>query len=743
LITITFIKIWFLLFLLGFFGFPIVFTVFRNLPDRGYGVAKYTSLLIISYIGWILGHLGIEFIRPHLWIITLFYFAIGSIFFCLKRNEITEYLKKNLQKILIIELVFILSYGYFIKIVSYDASIVVEPGTEAMMDYMMTQSILQSKVFPQWDLWLAGEKTNYYYYGWVAVAALKLLTDIKLPIMFNAYIALVYAIIFTACFGLGLNFTKKYRYALLTPILMIIIGNLDGFFQVIGVKKFFEMDWFQSARVIEGTINEFPYFSFVYGDLHSYVLAFPIALICLYISLNIFKSENKGFLLFSDNWFDEIVSLIVITIAFGALIPTNTWDYPAYFMTFFISIAIVNFYDSKLDLKKKITKTMISSSVIFALGLIAYSPYFEAFKQKRVIKMVSYARSNFSDFFTIYGTYISITLVLMILAYLSTKMNQWKKQDLAFILFIFASIIIIFHQITYLYLALYIFSGISLIYILATKPEETDLNSKEKKKGVKDENDEKSIFRKPAIYIIAFAILAAFYGLLCEFFYVDDHYDGQLERMNTVFKVYLEMWFIWTAAAAYAVFIVSDYLTRKGKKKLKYSWFGFVGIFIAMGMVYPISSTYTKTGRFNFESTLEGLKRAELMYPADCEAIEWMRNNVKGMPVILESCGNAYSWDSRFATFGGFQTILGWANHEAGWRNSWDEVNKRWTDINLLFQTNNIDEALRLLNKYKVEYVIVGTLERRNYPHSGLAKFEDFMDIVYKRDEVTIYKMKN
>jgi len=742
MITITFSKIWFLMFLLGLFGFPIFFTVFRNLADRGYSISKYATLIIISYIGWILGHIGIEFTKTTLWLITFIYFVIGSLFFIFNKKEIIAYLKKYFVTILIIELVFIISFGFFIKMASYNGSIVIEPGTEAMMDYMMIQSVLQSKTFPQWDLWLAGEKVNYYYFGWVNVAALKLLTDIDLPVMFNAFIGMVYALIFMAAFGLGFNFSRKYKFALLTAFLMIIIGNLNGFVQVMGPKKFFDMNWFEAARVIEGTINEFPFFSFIYGDLHSYVLAFPVAMICLFISLNLFF-EKKKIAFLSEKKIDNVTSFLVYTITFGSLIPTNTWDYPSYFMIFFFSFAVRNFIIKESTLMEKIKKTFIPSVTLFISGIVFYLPYFLAFKQKREIKLVSYSRSDFTDFFQIFGTYITFTLILFCISYWYLNHGKSKKQNLMLLLFMISAVIIVFNQITYLYLIAYILLGLFIaIKFFSSKVEinQEQINSEDQKEN--HELHQNNYLRKSIIYISLLASVAAFYGLFCELFYVNDHYSGKLERMNTIFKVYLEMWFIWSFAACFAIYIVTHYFLKNSKFLYKSIWFSLIAIFILMGIVYPISSTYVKTGRFRSESTLEGLKRAARVHSSDYKAIVWMQENVEGVPVVLESWGNAYDWASRFATFGGFRTILGWANHEAGWRNDWDTVNKRLNDINLAYKTMDIQKTNEIFDKYNVEFVVVGSLEKKNYSAQSLSKFKNFMKTIYDRDNVKIFKRK-
>src|SRR5437764_14149892 len=54
-----------------------------------------------------------------------------------------------------------------------------------------------------------------------------------------------------------------------------------------------------ASRVIGGcahytTINEFPFFSFVWGDLHPHVIALPFALLCVAIALNSVLSSEAG-----------------------------------------------------------------------------------------------------------------------------------------------------------------------------------------------------------------------------------------------------------------------------------------------------------------------------------------------------------------------------------------------------------------------------------------------------------------
>jgi uncharacterized membrane protein len=66
----------------------------------------------------------------------------------------------------------------------------------------------------------------------------------------------------------------------------------------------------------------------------------------------------------------------------------------------------------------------------------------------------------------------------------------------------------------------------------------------------------------------------------------------------------------------------------------------------------------------------------------------------------------------------------------------------REPDIEMLYNTLDLEAALTLLDKYDITYVYVGPLERSEYDPRGLEKFGLFMDIVYENEGVTIYKRR-
>ena len=78
-------------------------------------------------------------------------------------------------------------------------------------------------------------------------------------------------------------------------VLCIVLGNLAGVREWIdAANPPGDYDWFAPSRVIPGTINEFPWFSFLLGDLHAHVLALPFTALALGFALQVALDGPRG-----------------------------------------------------------------------------------------------------------------------------------------------------------------------------------------------------------------------------------------------------------------------------------------------------------------------------------------------------------------------------------------------------------------------------------------------------------------
>src|SRR5690606_34759259 len=102
-------------------------------------------------------------------------------------------------------------------------------------------------------------------------------------ITYNLCVATIGGLAFSQTAAVVLGLTRRWGYALLGGALSAILGNLDGAQQVLEKGTWRGMDVWRSSRVVGrgDTINEFPFFSTIHGDLHPHFIVLPIAIVFL------------------------------------------------------------------------------------------------------------------------------------------------------------------------------------------------------------------------------------------------------------------------------------------------------------------------------------------------------------------------------------------------------------------------------------------------------------------------------
>ena len=126
---------------------------------------------------------------------------------------------------------------------------------------------------------------------------------------------------------------------------------------------------------------------------------------------------------------------------------------------------------------------------------------------------------------------------------------------------------------------------------------------------------------------------------------------------------------------------------------------------------------------------------------SDFQAIEWIREIVQGSPVILEGRAPLYRWGGRISVYTGLPSIVGWDWHQTQQRMAFgQEVNNRGQVVDLIYNTENQNDAIELMDYYDVRYIVLGELEYLYYQGSGLRKFDDMigngLDLAYQYPDV-------
>jgi len=239
------------------------------------------------------------------------------------------------------------------------------------------------------------------------------------------------------------------------------------------------------------------------------------------------------------------------------------------------------------------------------------------------------------------------------------------------------------------------------------------------------------------IFVILLIAIGTLLVLGPEFVYLKDQFGY---RMNTIFKFYYATWIMWAIAAAYATI-----------KLWPEKWNGLVVLRslvilpLVIGLMYPVLAIWTKTNRFSSTSgpTLDGLAYLEDRNPGEYEAIQWIQDHLSG-GVVAEAITirSSYTGYARVSTYTSLAAVLGWPGHESQWRGGSEEQGARLSDIEKLYSTRSWQEAQQIVERYGIDYIYIGPLERSTYTPMDDRKFTAFMEPIFENGEVTIFATK-
>ncbi|HID43118.1 MAG TPA: hypothetical protein EYP30_04955, partial [Archaeoglobaceae archaeon] len=252
------------------------------------------------------------------------------------------------------ELVFVFAFTFFLFFRFLNPDMF---GSEQLMDAAFIKSILKAENFPPVDPFFAGGFIDFYYYfGHVLAAGITLMSSQNLEVGFNIAIATISAFSVMIAYGFLHEVLKDNKKAFAGTLFILFSGNLYSIYDFFRYILSFQLPvkdyYWDSSRVIEGTINEFPYFSFIHADYHAHFVAIPIKLIYIALLYKLFKGER-------------IAGLMLIPLTF-IIFATNSWDFPLVILLLIFVILV------KLR-KEKIQYTDILIILIPIIAVAAFS----------------------------------------------------------------------------------------------------------------------------------------------------------------------------------------------------------------------------------------------------------------------------------------------------------------------------------------------------------------------------------
>ena len=806
------LVIWYVfIFILGLAVYPLIRLAMPGLADKGYPLSRALGLVLFGYLVWIGGSVGIPYTRTMIAIVLGLILLLGAALAYYQRDELREEWKAKRRYFLTIEGLFLafFLFDFLVRLGNPDMWHTAKGG-ERPMDFSYFNAIIKSTSFPPYDPWFAGGYINYYYYGFVLVGTPVKLLGIVPSIAYNFILPTLFAIVGMCAFSIGWNLLAGNKGAgdkeqgirdelspftpnpspllsgLSASAFTILLGNLGTIqmifqkLQQIGAGPAFSWettvstferwtwaiqgfstilkgaslaipvgDWYWNpSRVVPplggNEITEFPLFTFIYSDLHAHMIAMPLALLALSWALAAVMGRA--------HWRNPVSAgfgFVVGGLIIGALYPSNLSDMYTYLpiALFAVGYAIWRYADTS-SMAKRFGWVIAAIVALTVLSFIMYQPYRDWYSQ------VYSALQQWKGPYTPIGSYLThwTVLLFVIVSWMAWETIEWMASTPVSSLrklkpyqLLIEGLLVFF---VFVLLALQFFGKTSVGWIalpiaawagvLLLRPDLPDV-------------------KRFVLFLIGTALVIT---IVVEVLVV----VGDIGRQNTIFKFYLQSWFLLavSAGAAFAWTVPAFFKWTPGWRAF---WQSAMILLISGALLFTVTGISSKIrDRWILEAPHSIDAMAFMEYAdyddfgqrmdlsEDYRAIRWMQDNVQGSPVIVEANCVEYHWCTRFTIYTGLPGVVGWNWHQRqqrGLMSTW--VEGRVADVSTFYTTTEIGQARDFLKTYDVKYIVVGQLERAAYQRTdllmpdGMEKFEEYEGQywreVYSDENTVIYEV--
>ncbi len=822
---------WAVTLLLGLLAWPLAFALFQPLRDRGYFFSRTLGWLLAGWMLWMLSSLKLlEFTVDNAWISVGLLALLSAAALTRHARGMGEFLRHKWPLLLVGELVFGVAFLAFVGIRLLNPDIW-QPwfGGEKFMEMAFLNGILRSPYFPPVDPHFAGGYINYYYFGIYLVGYLIKLTGIYAEVAFNLAIPMLFALTVVGAYGLAYSAIapadseypdrpastrRGLGAALWAPLFVAVIGNLDGFAQAVRSLANLSTSTFQSglpgveplvraanglrqvvvhdaslppydfwgpSRVIPATINEFPWWSFLFADLHPHLIGIPMALLFLAAVLTLVHSARLDW---GRQRLYAAALLGLFALLLGTLAAVNLWELPTYLGLGVIALVVSQFRGHG-RIRWGLT---IGLSTIFALGAaLLYAPFFTHFSSAGAsgVGLVR-AGDDLGLWLLIWGFFGFVVLSwLLWTATQPARPSLLREGDEIVVVrpagferfFGFAlgrlddlprnlhlqGVVATRPRIGYLLLQLLMplsLVGVALalwldraVLALCILPLTLAFLLLWRRGRAADAGAQFAIL----LTVTGLAVLAG-----TQYVYLKDFLSGgDWYRMNTLFKFFSQTWVLLGVAAAIALPRIWRGWVNGGSalRPLRRLWAVGFGLLLIASLTYTFIGTparleqrlagwrpplgtldgldYMRQGAYTWP---DGSNTIDLRY--DYDALKWILAYVRGNAIVMETSETDYyrAGSSRVASLTGLSGLRGF---HAGEQRPAEQVGPRDGVAREFWTTPDPARMQQILDEMDVSLIYVGQLERYLHP-DGVARLESIvssgaLEEIYANERTGIY----
>jgi YYY domain-containing protein len=545
-----------------------------------------------------------------------------------------------------------------------------------------------------------------------------------------------------------------------TPVLGGAVGILGGLWAwLFGGSELPPFDWWRSSRVHFGTIDitEFPYWTMLFADLHPHLMGLPFFGAAIGLVIAYAATVRAG--LRAQTW----VVAGLLGFAVGLVRTVHTWDFPTVVLMAVIGVPLGQMLRREGRWQQRFWDAVGHLALAGGIAAIAFAPYTSHFETFDPGVRRAIATTKAHQFFVHFGVYIAFALIFLAVRYreelAARNFDHGHNPFLAMVngrmelasVFIFLTGLVAFtwaFGLTTIALGLVI--ELFLVHLLRLELRRT-------------EPDIARAFAT-AIYALGFGVAIGVDIVTL---------NGDIERMNTVFKFSLQAWQLLALASAYAAWYSGGALwsvrgwrpsPMPNRKTAAFAATGAVAALMLGASLFLYSGTAARQdARFRetgltldgfaflpdavFVESIDNQPAADvpIRLEDDKPLIDYLRNEVEGSPVIVEAVGGLYRWTGRMSWYTGLPAVIGWEWHQIQQRMDYtDQIQRRRFDTEQFYKTPDAGFASSYLSRYNVRYVVVGGEERFHGTPAGIQKFATMpqLEEVFRSGEDRIYRVR-
>ena len=784
-----------LIWLLGWLALPVARRIWgdapHGLPDAGLAAGRMLGLVTWTLLAFWAGNMGLA----TRWSV-LFLAPLGAFCLWLARRDASALkatIRARWRGLLVSDAVFLSVFFLFFLLRGFwpdqsdwfDPVANVQRMGEKPMDIALIGACARADYLPPPNPYAAGVRlSSYYYLGHLQTALLTDAIHSTPRWTYNLMCATLPALCFSILAALCGALTNRIRNGVGAACLVLALGTLEPLRQwrAIGSmapsgapRRWWPLDYFSTSRVIpfvdKGqpyyTINEYPWFTFSYADLHAHYFAMPVALLLLSLGWALHGRVAGG-------WSNRGWKIIAVfcAVVLSAQIVTNTWDFPIYTLFIAFCLASMPFFPgwrraavtpvATTKGKKKnapppkpapprsgvlplrVAQAVLTAGAIAFAALIAAAPYLLRLKTSATRPTaLEQPASPTGDWLLMWGPMIAAWILTLIFAAIGRASFAAAEQKMSVSHFVlgqrqFALFALALPLLAWLYLRLTSGQDYFVLILLLTLIFWTARDA---------------FLRDDARHV--WLCRVALCGLLA-LLWSETTWAGFLgkpyHRQDTVFKFGLQAWYLLGTAATCAALRwkgSTPAATDGGETShddtpstaIATSWWPATArlVFVPLLCVMAIAAAASTTARARQFESLAGWDAWGHLAPPERAAADWLQSHARDGDHLIEAAmqdaagnpGGDYTEFSRFTHVTGISTVVGPNAHTFQWGMEFSEVANRNNLVRFFYTTQDAAARAEILQKYGVRYVVCGELERTQYGAENVARVEKSLPQLY------------